>query len=58
MWERSSRGWQLQVEPAITDVQLIEMTVDQLIKMIESWTVALELLVSFPSGRPPFTDLR
>ena len=44
----ASRSWKPFVEPAITDVQLIEVAVEQIIKMIEQWRLALDYFLAYP----------
>ena len=45
---KASRAWQPSAEPALMDVQLVELAVENLIKMIEHWTLALDVLLASP----------
>lgn len=47
--DEASRGWMPSEEPAMMDVHLVEMAVDQLIKMIDRSVQALDLLLAYPS---------
>lgn len=45
--DHASSGWTPSVDPTLMDIQLVEMAVDQLIKMIEQSTPALDVFLAY-----------